>query len=142
MAGASGGVLSGRYDPVMPEAGHIIFVYGTLKRGDVRAPLLAGQCFLGEARTAARYRLFNTGSYPALVEADPLGLAGVSVLGELWRVDAACLDRLDVEEGLDEGLYARRVVELLGDPTQAESYFYLPTVDGMADCGDCWGLEC
>jgi len=115
-----------------------LFVYGTLKRGDVRAPLLAGQTFLGEARTAARYRLFNTGDYPALVDAGPLGVAGRSILGELWQVDADCLARLDEEEGVDEGLYARRTVALIEPAEPAESYFFLLPVNGLPDCGERW----
>ena len=116
-----------------------LFVYGTLKRGDVRAPLLDGQRFLGEARTAPRYRLFNTGTYPALVQAGPLGLEGLAITGELWGVDAACLSRLDEEEGVDEGLYARRTIVLIDREQEAvQSYFYPPPVAGMPDCGDSW----
>jgi len=115
-----------------------LFVYGTLKRGDVRAPLLHGQTFLGEARTAARYRLFNTGEYPALVEAESVGLAGRSIHGELWRVDAGCLARLDEEEGVDEGLYARRPVAFVDQAEPAESYFYLLATNGLPDCGERW----
>ena len=90
----------------------MIFVYGTLKRGDVRAPLLAGQVFIGGAQTLPAYRLFNVGPYPAMVEAQPNGFSGLSITGELWRVDQVCLARLDEEEGLDEGLYERRMIEL------------------------------
>lgn len=126
----------------MPDGPTTLFIYGTLKRGDVRAPLLAGQRYLGEAATAPRYRLFNTGDYPALVEAKPLGLAGVSILGELWDVDDTCLARLDIEEGVDEGLYARRVIELDGGEAGAQTYVYLRPVTGMADCGERWGGAC
>ena len=115
-----------------------LFVYGTLKRGDVRAPLLKGQTFLGTARTAPSYRLFNTGNYPAMVQAKPLGLEGVSIQGELWAVDHACLARLDEEEGVDEGLYARQTIALIGEINSAQGYLYLQVIDGMADCGDHW----
>lgn len=115
-----------------------LFVYGTLKRGEVRAPLLAGQRYVGEVRTAPRYRLFNTGDYPALVEAEPLRLPGRSIVGELWSVDAACLARLDLEEAVDEGLYARREIALVGGAERAIAYVYLLPVDGMQDCGDVW----
>ncbi|MGB0767283.1 MAG: gamma-glutamylcyclotransferase family protein [Phycisphaeraceae bacterium] len=119
-----------------------LFVYGTLKRGDVRAPLLDGQRYLGPAKTAAAYRLFDTGDYPALVEARPLGLIGRSIGGELWAVDAACLDRLDVEEGVDEGLYARRAIALIEPSGSALAYVYRRSVEGMADCGASWrGME-
>lgn len=120
---------------------NLLFVYGTLKRGDVRAPLLAGQAFVGETTTTPRYRLFNTGDYPAMIEASPLGTPGLAIKGELWRVDAACLQQLDEEEGVGEGLYERRLIEL-ADGQQAWSYLYLHTVDGMDDCGDCWEITC
>jgi gamma-glutamylcyclotransferase (GGCT)/AIG2-like uncharacterized protein YtfP len=117
-----------------------LFIYGTLKRGDVRAPLLAGQRFIGETRTAPRYRLFNTGDYPALVEASSINQPGRSILGELWAVSPACLGRLDFEEGVDEGLYERRAVELMGNDEDAQAYFYLHPVVGMADCGASWDI--
>lgn len=122
----------------MAEAKAHLFVYGTLKRGDVRAYLLDGQAYVGEAATAPRYRLFNTGDYPALVEAGAIGLGGVSVTGELWAVDEACLARLDEEEGVDEGLYARRGLELVDGRVGVQTYLYLLPIDGMADCGTSW----
>ena len=122
----------------MPTDRTTLFVYGTLKRGDVRAPLLAGQRFLGEARTEPSYRLFNTGDYPAMVEAQPIGCEGRSILGELWSVDAACLVRLDEEEGVDEGLYERRAIEIVDHAEPIASYFYLRSVEGLADCGVQW----
>jgi len=125
----------------MPGGSHLLFIYGTLKRGDVRAPLLTGQHDLGNVKTQPRYRLFNTGDYPALVEAQPLGLSGRSIEGELWSVDDACLNRLDEEEGVDEGLYERIAVELIGQPETVEAYLYLHPVDGLADCGDHWPIE-
>ena len=122
----------------MPGGPHLLFIYGTLKRGDVRAYLLQGQTFLGEASTAPRYRLFNTGDYPALVEVEPLDLGGRSIQGELWAIDEDCLDRLDEEEGVDEGLYERRAVELSPHKERVQSYFYLPSIAGMSDCGTAW----
>ena len=119
----------------------LLFVYGTLKRGDVRAPLLDGQQYLGQTKTLTVYRLFNTGDYPALVEAEPLGLAGRAIVGELWRVDAGCLARLDVEEGVDEGLYERSMIKL-ADAQRAWAYLYLHPIDGMEDCGDRWVGAC
>jgi gamma-glutamylcyclotransferase (GGCT)/AIG2-like uncharacterized protein YtfP len=114
-----------------------LFVYGTLKRGDVRAPLLTGQMFLENAETTPLYRLFNVGTYPAMVEAEPLGMQGLAIQGELWHVDEACLERLDIEEGIDEALYERKLIRLT-DGQQAWSYLFLHPVDGLADCGDRW----
>lgn len=114
-----------------------LFVYGTLKRGDVRAGFLNGQAFIRVAQTEPKYRLFNVGTYPALVEAQPIGVEGLAIQGELWEVDRACLARLDLEEGVDEGLYERRDVELCG-LGRALAYFYLRSVEGLPDCGERW----
>ena len=119
----------------------LLFVYGTLKRGDVRAPLLDGQHYLGQAKTTQSYRLFNVGEYPALVQAAPLGLAGRSIHGELWSVDDRCLARLDEEEGVDEGLYERRMIGLV-DTQAAWTYLYMHSTQGLADCGDHWAITC
>ena len=56
-----------------------IFVYGTLKRGQRNHNFLSDHEFLGDAQTEARYRLYDTGRHPALVD-DPEN--GVGVRGE------------------------------------------------------------
>lgn len=112
----------------------LLFVYGTLKRGFCRESFLAGQTFLGEAQTEPLYRMYNCGSYPGLREQSP----GLAILGELWEVDAECFKRLDAEEGVDEGLYERRAIQLSPHREGVEAYFYLKSVAGMPDCGDCW----
>ena len=122
-------------------ASHLIFVYGTLKQGLCRSHFLTGQVFYREARTLPRYRMFNCGTYPGLKLAST---GGLSIVGELWAVDAECLARLDREEGVDEGLYVRGTIELVEPPLLAEkkpiveAYFYLPSSSGFPDCGECW----
>lgn len=112
----------------------LLFVYGTLKRGFCRESFLAGQMLLGEARTVPLYRMYNCGSYPGLREESP----GLAIQGELWEVDAECFQRLDAEEGVDDGLYERRSIQLFPHREGVEAYFYLRSVAGMPDCGDCW----
>jgi gamma-glutamylcyclotransferase (GGCT)/AIG2-like uncharacterized protein YtfP len=112
-----------------------IFVYGTLKRGYCRADVLQGQRFLGIARTAPIYLLYDLGAYPGLVEHCP----GVEVEGELWEVDEACLRRMDEIEGVPL-LYRRGPVELSQpDIDGAQTYLYRGSVEGRRDCGGCWG---
>lgn len=115
---------------------HLVFVYGTLMRGDCRHGALEGQQFVGCGTTVAAYRMYDVGSYPALVEAD----GGRSITGEVWRVDAACLARLDEVEGVDEGLYARRSIRMQPpfDHEAVEAYFFLQSTAGMRDCGGRW----
>lgn len=114
-----------------------IFVYGSLKRGGSNHALLQGQSFLGTARTAAGFRLFDLGDYPGMV-AWPGDTTGVE--GEVWAVDAAGLARLDQLEGTAEGLYRRAPVALLAPfaGQTVETYFYLHPIDGRRDAGSVW----
>jgi gamma-glutamylaminecyclotransferase len=112
-----------------------IFVYGTLKRGLENAVLLKGQHFLGEARTAARYRLVDCGGYPGLIDAEE-GREGVSVMGEVWAVDGICLGALDRLEGIEAGLYRREVVDLVeafADYEEVEGYFWNRQVENLRE---------
>jgi gamma-glutamylcyclotransferase (GGCT)/AIG2-like uncharacterized protein YtfP len=114
-----------------------IFVYGTLKRGGGNHAYLAGQQFLGTARTAPGFTLYSLGDYPAMVRA-PDDTAGVS--GELWAVDAGCLQRLDELEGVAERLYERVPIPL--EPPFAdqpvETYLYLRSLAGRPEIGSDW----
>ena len=117
----------------IPEADSVLlFVYGTLMRGGVRHPLLAGQRFLGEAWTRPGYALFDLGAYPAMVRRAADGRA---VAGELYRVAAALLPTLDAEEGAPT-LYRREPVALEGRDGPAVAYLYQRSVEGKAPCPD------
>ena len=112
----------------------LLFVYGTLKRGQRNHARLAGQEFVGEAQTLPRYRLYDRGRYPCLVE---VGQAGVAVRGEVWRVDEADLACLDEFEGAPT-LFRRRVLALPGFAEPVETYYYQRPVHRLPDCGTCW----
>ncbi len=120
----------------------LIFVYGTLMRDGCRAGVMTEQQFIGAARTAAAYRLYDCGSYPGLIKADD----GLSIEGELWSVDAACLRRLDQIEAVDEGLYSRETVRLMSphENETVQAYLYAQSVEGLRDCGVRWNrsVEC
>ena len=109
----------------------IVFVYGTLKRGFCRESALSAQKFLGTARTAPAYRLFDLGSYPGLVPSND----GASIDGELYEVDELCLAELDDIEGVNQGLYGRESVKLLApwSNDSALTYIYLQSTDGYAE---------
>ena len=113
-----------------------LFVYGTLKRGYSRAEALRGEVFLGTAKTEARYRMYNCGNYPGLVES----AEGLSIEGELWEVSLACLKRLDEIEGVAIRLYQRAKVRLSAphESAEAETYLYLRSIQGLPDCGARW----
>lgn len=123
-----------------------LFVYGSLKRGFSNQQWLAGQVFLCEAHTRPVYRMFDYGGFPALVLADRIGQTGRSISGEIWRVDIETLTRLDILEGVDQGLYRRAVIELQGtgpspDERTAAGYLYERSVSGLPDVGTRWTLS-
>lgn len=116
-----------------------IFVYGTLKRGGENHALLAGQRFLGTARTIAGHRLYGLDGYPGMVE-DAADRDGVS--GEVWEIDTAALRALDELEGVDEGLYARVPVRLQPpfDRGNIETYLYLRSIAGRPNLNGEWPI--
>ena len=79
----------------------ILFVNGTLMRRLALHENLAGAEFLGEARTAPRYRLHSIGDrHPGMYEVDE---GGVAVEGELYEMSDEIWRR--VEAGEPPGLY-------------------------------------
>ena len=115
----------------------LIFAYGTLMRGECRHWLLEDQRFMGEAQTLPRYRLFNCGAFPAVVE---VSAGGKSILGEVWSVDNARLQALDDEEGTADQLYNRALIQLAAPfaDEAVEGYLYLGSTAAMPDCGTSW----
>ncbi len=72
---------------------YLVFVYGTLLRGEVNHGLLEGAEWVGEHRTEPRFTLVRLGAYPGLINAGHTAIAG-----ELYRIDRAGLRALDVLE--------------------------------------------
>lgn len=116
-----------------------IFVYGTLKRGCKNHHHMAGQAYIGEARTAPGYALFNLGEYPGMV-ADAKDKAGVT--GEIWSVDAKAIKQLDDFEGVPAGMYRRVPVTLLAPfdqpMTVVYTYLYNRDLTGKSALGPTW----
>ena len=85
---------------------HLVFVYGTLRRGGVRAmpELFPGSEFVG--RASVRGRLYDFGEYPGLL----LDGAGSPVAGEVYEVSEEVLRKLDDIEA--PAYYSRREVEV------------------------------
>jgi AGZA family xanthine/uracil permease-like MFS transporter len=83
----------------------LLFVNGTLMRGLALHHNLEGAEFLGETRTATKYRIYSIGDrHPGMFEIEA---GGVSVMGELYRLSAAILER--VVEGEPPGLFVGSV---------------------------------
>jgi len=111
----------------------LLFVYGTLKRGERNHHRLGAARFLRIARTLAKYRLYRIGWYPGLVVAAD----GSLIEGELWEVEVATLRDLDEYEGVPTW-FDRREVEIEDEPGCVEAYFYQGEVGGRVDVGTTW----
>ena len=95
-----------------------LFVNGTLMRGLALHGNLEGAAFLGEAQTAPIYRVYSIDDrHPGMFE---VGEGGVSVKGELYRVDEALWARIEAGEPPD--LYRGEVVLSDGRRVQAVLY--------------------
>src|SRR5579863_6153971 len=68
----------------------LLFVYGSLLRGEANHRLLETAEFVGPAGTPPEYRLVDLGPYPGLVAA-----GGTAVLGEVYQVPPGLIPRLD-----------------------------------------------
>ncbi len=114
-------------DPPVPSPITVLFVYGTLQRGQCRE-----RCWphapLRVERAVIHGRLHDLGPYPALVEGDDV------VGGEAWHLapehvecTLAVLDDVEDTAVGEAGLYARRVVQCrteAGGTLSAYAYYY------------------
>lgn len=91
----------------MEERAHLVFVYGTLLRGESNhAVWLSDAHFVDDDCTASCFTLYSFGDYPALVHG-----GSQSVLGEVYEVSDAQLERLDELEEYP-GYYDRERIDL------------------------------
>ncbi|MEM1296559.1 MAG: gamma-glutamylcyclotransferase family protein [Verrucomicrobiota bacterium] len=117
---------------------HLLFVYGSLKRGFSNHFFLLEAQWVGEANTESSYRMFDYGGFPAVIRDEE---QGYSIRGELWKIDDTCLSQIDVLEGVDSGLYERSTTLLEVPWDQKEDvimYLYLQTTKGLPDVGGQW----
>lgn len=71
---------------------HLVFVYGTLRRGEAHHEYLANCQCLGTFDTKPEYTLYDLGEYPGLVEGHN------TIAGEVYVIEDATLAQLDILE--------------------------------------------
>lgn len=115
----------------------LLFVYGTLKRGCCNHAHLAGQMFVGVARTPPGYRLYDLGGYPGIA---PRLDDRDGVVGEVWSVNDDALRRLDAFEGVHDGLYRRETFPLRPPfaDKKVDAYVSHLDVTGRREIGSEW----
>ncbi|MCA8986692.1 MAG: gamma-glutamylcyclotransferase [Planctomycetaceae bacterium] len=113
-----------------------LFVYGTLKQGFCRAHYLQPARYLGNARTAPGFIMFNCGSYPALIQ----NHGTESIVGELYEVPASLWSTLDEVEGVAADWYSRKTIPLI-EPHHdltVQAYYYKRSITGLKRVGEEW----
>lgn len=126
---------------------HLVFVYGTLKKGYGNHRLLTGAEFVGNFATAPDYKIYCNGAYPYMVE---VGAGkGVPVEGEIYRISDEEQQRCDRLEGHPH-MYLRKSIPIMHKieenvqdliPTTiegVEAYIYQHSVRGSRECNTCW----
>jgi gamma-glutamylaminecyclotransferase len=84
--------------------GHLLFVYGTLKRGFGNNRVLGDSKFLFTGTTKEPYGFFDLGAFPCITKD-----GDVHVQGEVFELDDATLERADRLEGHPH-FYKREVI--------------------------------
>ena len=80
-----------------------LFVYGTLRHGERANFFLRNGSLLISATRLYGFQLLTHGPYPFAM----LGKPEHSIVGDIYKIPTALLDRLDEYEGVDSGLYIR-----------------------------------
>ena len=103
----------------------LIFVYGTLRRGESNHCELGPSHYVAQALTAPCYELVDLGPYPALLEH-----GGDAVHGELYEVPDHWLGHLDLFEDVPT-LYERKPIAI-ADMTEVLGYVMRRELAGAA----------
>ena len=113
--------------------GTIVFVYGTLMRGERAHSYLSKAEFVGEYRLSD-YAIYNLGWYPGIRPK-----AGSVVYGEVYAVDDRMLKEMDRYEG-EGSLYHRTPVTVENDRERidAVAYVYAQEIHGNEIAGGRW----
>ena len=99
---------------------HLVFVYGTLRRGGARAmPIMFPDAqFIGDAKVHGS--LYDLGGYPGLL----LNQSNSLVAGEVYEVDDELLNKLDDFESSSN--YLRKQVEISVGTKRRICWIYEP----------------
>jgi len=88
-----------------------VFVYGTLRQGQPNHWRLRGE-FVGRGTVYGEMFSIGNGFPAAVFNSDGI------IRGEVYEVDAECMKRLDILEGIDRGLYRKvRIAVHMGNGT-------------------------
>lgn len=115
----------------------LVFVYGTLKRGQDNHHLLEKANYIGKAHTLQpKWQMFSLGAFPGVVEGDK------EIYGEVYQVGFNGMNSLDHLEG-HPSFYERKLVDVgiyggkKGDECVSKAWMYI----FKGDTTDCMPLR-
>ena len=85
----------------------LIFVYGSLRKGQLNAKYLEKAEFLGLTQTDSCWSLYDLGAFPAAVQK-----GSTAIIGEVYAIDSATLTALDRLE-LCPDYFQRKQIETM-----------------------------
>ncbi|MCE0494040.1 gamma-glutamylcyclotransferase family protein [Vibrio salinus] len=88
---------------------HLVFVYGSLRKGEPNHVYLDSCQFIGDFSTQPQFAMYDLGTYPAIVEGH------FSVRGEVYQLDDDQLHRLDELEGVPVEYRRETIATPFGD---------------------------
>lgn len=108
----------------------LVFVYGTLRRGEYNHRYLSGARRRGVYRTSPGYTLLDLGDYPAVISG-----GRTAIVGEVYAINDALLNRLDRLEGYPHE-YTRERISTPYGPAWIYLYRHHPAHSPVIPGGD------
>lgn len=109
---------------------HLVFVYGTLRRGGSNHYLLTDSDCMGSHQTDPLYTMFRLGQFPAVV---PRG--ETSIVGEVYKISDEVFGLLDELECYP-GVFSRQVIATPAGASWIYLYNRLVGTDHVIAAGD------
>lgn len=110
----------------MMESKHLVFVYGTLRRGHRNNHLLKDANSYGVGTTEASYSMYLISGYPYVTSSE----ARYPIVGELYAVDDDTLKVLDRMEGHPR-YYERRETNIIVGEERFVAWMYFKDPQGI-----------
>ena len=109
----------------MNQEKQLVFVYGTLRRGEENHRMIVGNTILGNTLTDERYTMYDLGEYPAVIQNGKS-----AIIGEVYDISTDLLATLDKLEECPD--YYRR---LYIDTPYGKAWMYV--LSRLPDAYDC-----